>query len=296
MVVARVVARLGEDARRQPLLNPLVDPEGFAEALRSAMGQTWVAIVDGRLVGHLYGARLESPEYGRGAWIGPDGVSFDSPDVLAELYSTAGAAWIEDGALEHYAWVFDDLADVGPWYELGFARMHQRGVLALAAPRRHQLPRGYSLRRGGRPDLAIAVDLDHVLDQAQQRGPSFALFVDHSSRAEELAETLEDNEVHYYVVEHDGQGIAQCLTFPLEARRGSFDHSVHLSAVAVRPEHQGQGVATALVDHALNDALAAGFRYVETNWRVTNQRAARFWRNYGFSPTYVRLHRAIGSG
>jgi hypothetical protein len=35
---------------------------------------------------------------------------------------------------------------------------------------------------------------------------------------------------------------------------------------------------------------------VETNWRVTNRRAANFWLRYGFRPTYVRLHRTIGSG
>ncbi len=295
-VAARVAQRLGDDARRNPLLNPIFDGAHFAGALRHAMGQTWVAEEAGSVVGHLYGARLESPEYGRGAWIGPDGVSFDDPEVLAELYSVAGAAWIDDGALEHYAWVFDDPDDVAPWYELGFARMHVRGVLALDEPRRHELSEGYVLRRGGPADLALATELDGVLDEAQQRGPSFALFVDHASRPDELRETLEDDEVRYYVVEQQDRGVAQCLTFPLEARRGSFDHTLHLSAVAVRPEHQGRGVATALVDHALNDAMAAGFRYVETNWRVTNHRAANFWRDYGFRPTYVRLHRAIGSG
>jgi hypothetical protein len=29
---------------------------------------------------------------------------------------------------------------------------------------------------------------------------------------------------------------------------------------------------------------------------VTNHRAASFWLRYGFRPTYVRLHRTIGSG
>ncbi len=51
-----------------------------------------------------------------------------------------------------------------------------------------------------------------------------------------------------------------------------------------------------MVDAALRDALNAGFEFVETNWRVTNRRARNFWLDYGFAPTYVRLHRTIGLG
>jgi ribosomal protein S18 acetylase RimI-like enzyme len=247
-------------------------------------------------VGHLFGALLESTEYGRGAWIGPDGVSFEEADQLAALYATAATAWIAKGALEHYAWVFDDPSDTTPWYELGFARMHVRGVLALSEERPHQLPSGYSVRRGGPDDLQLALEIDEVLDEAQRQGPSSSISFEHASRAEELLEALEDDEVHYYVVEHSGVGVAQCLTFPLEARRGSFGHTLHVSAVAVVPEHEHRGVARGLIDHALNDAFAAGFRYVETNWRVTNQRASTFWVRYGFRPTYVRLHRTIEAG
>jgi GNAT superfamily N-acetyltransferase len=295
-VVARVQERLANDARRNSLLSPAFSAEHFRYALRHASNQTWVADEGGEVIGHLYGALLESAEYGHGAWIGPDGVSFDSDDVLASLYAEAGSNWIGNGALEHYAWVFDQTKDTAPWYELGFARMHVRGVLALGERRLHQLAPGYQLRRGGTDDLSLAIELDQVLDDAQREGPSFSLFLEHASRPEELLEALEDDEVHHYVVEHLGQGVAQCLTFPLEARRGSFDATLHVSAVAVRPEHEHRGVARALINHALNDALEAGFTHVETNWRVTNRRAASFWLRYGFRPTYVRLHRTIGSG
>jgi len=295
-VVARVRDRLSDDARRNPLLSAEFSDEHFSRALTDAADQTWVADDGGRIVGHLYGALLMSVEYGHGVWIGPDGVSFEDPDVLAELYATAGASWIASGALEHYAWVFDDAADSTHWHELGFARMHVRGVVALTEPRRHQLPPGYSLRRGGPDDLELALAIDETLDEAQRRGPSFSIVYEHQSRRDEMLEALEDDEVHHYVVEHAGEGVAQCLTFPLEPRRGSFEHTLHVSAVAVRPEHEHRGVAHALIDHALNDARASGFRYAETNWRVTNRRASAFWVRYGFRPTYVRLHRTIGAG
>jgi ribosomal protein S18 acetylase RimI-like enzyme len=295
-VVARVKERLSDDARRNPLLNADFSNKHFARALNDAMDQTWVLEEDDSVVGHLYGALLDNVEYGNGVWIGPDGVSFDDVDQLADLYATAGANWIERGALEHYVWVFDDPEDTAPWYELGFARMHVRGVLSLSEKRTHRLPPGYSLRRGGPDDVKAALVIDATLDEAQRRGPSFSISFEHASRADEMLEALGDNEVHYYVVECAGVGVAQCLTFPLEARRGSFDDTLHVSAVAVMPGHEHRGVGRALIDHALNNALAAGFGHVETNWRVTNRRANNFWVRYGFRPTYVRLHRTIGSG
>jgi ribosomal protein S18 acetylase RimI-like enzyme len=295
-VVAIVGRRLALDAARNPLVNAAFSDENFAIALGSVRERAWVAVEHGRVVGHLVGALLNSPEYGRGAWWGPDGISFDSLDTLAALYSAAGAAWIAADALEHYGWVFDDRGDVDPWYELGFARMHERGVLALGERTGHDPPSGYRLRRGGPADLDLAVELDEELDRAQREGPSFAILAEHTSRREDLLEILEDEEVHHYVVEHDGRGVAQCLSFPLDERRGSHPRSVHLSAVTVARGHEQRGVATALVDAALLDAASGGFTHAETNWRVTNRRAAHFWRRYGFIPTYVRLHRTIGAG
>ena len=205
-VVARVHARLARDARRNELLNPNLAERDFTRALRDAIDQTWVADEAGRVVGHLYGAVLESPEYGRGVWVGPDGVSFDDADTLAALYAEGGAAWIEQGALEHYAWVFDDAEDTKPWFELGFARMHERGVLALGERRTRQPPPGYLIRRGDASDLDLALELDEVLDTAQQPWPEFLDCPSRLTTRGPPRSALRRSEVHYYVVECAGSG------------------------------------------------------------------------------------------
>jgi ribosomal protein S18 acetylase RimI-like enzyme len=295
-VVARISDRLALDAQVQPLVNPVTDVQVLANSLRELTDQTWVAEQQGVIVGHLFGAMLESEPYGSGVWVGPDGASFDNTDILGDLYSAAGATWIERGALEHYVWTIDGVASTQPWYEMGFARMHMRGVLRLDVERNHELPVGYSLRRGDLDDLEIAVALDDELDNVQRVGPSFSIGVDHTSKRDDLLETLEDPEVHHYIVEFNGHPVAQCITFPLPARRGSFDRTLHLSAVTVDAEHRQLGVGTAMIDGALRNARDADFEFVETNWRVTNRRARNFWLGYGFEPTYVRLHRTIGLG
>lgn len=290
-----ITQRLRDDERRNRYVNGEVDRELLVGALSSAKASTWVVERAGVVVGHLQAALLESDVYGHGAWVGPDGVSHDDTDALAALYASAGRAWIDAGAREHYVWVLDRPERTEPWMSLGFARMHQRGVRALDGQPVRALPAGYTTRLGTIDDLDAAVELGAVIDRAQAAGPSFSIEVGGDERTE-LDETLSDPEVRYFLAEMHGQPVGQCITFPLPARRGSFDHTVHLSAVAVREDHQSRGVATALVDAALERARRYGFRYVETNWRVTNREAAHYWTNYGFEPTYVRLHRTIGSG
>ena len=102
--------------------------------------------------------------------------------------------------------------------------------------------------------------------------------------------------MHHYIVDFDGQPVAQCATFPLPDRVGSFDGTLHLSAVTVREDHRSRGVGRAMVISALLDGRNDGFHFIETNWRITNRSAATYWQNFGFVPTYLRLHRAIGAG
>ena len=294
-VVERVERVLADDAARNPLVAPTFDRGLLARALGDAAAAVWVAHDGRRVRGHLYGAVLDEPGAGRGAWVGPDGVSADDVDTLAALYAVAGQAWIDSGAREHYVWVLDDPARRDAWCELGFARAHQRGVRALDDLSVAALPEGYVIRRASIDDLESALSLSAEIDRAQARGPSFALGLDTSADREDLAETLTDPDVGYHLVEVAGEPVAQCLTFALPARRGSFPATVHLSAVAVREAHRGRGVATALVSHALDEARRDGFTHAETNWRVTNRDAARYWRGVGFRATYVRLHRTIGA-
>jgi GNAT superfamily N-acetyltransferase len=288
-VAVRVGDRLAHDARRNPLVNPYFSPDAFVAALANASDQTWVDDDHGHIVGHLFGAVLDNLEHGRAAWVGPDGVSFDGDNILATLYGEAGPIWRRRGATDHFAWVFDADDDTRPWLALGFLAADRRGVMALSNHRDRGFPPGYAVRRGGISDLALAVALDRLIDEAQ--GSTLTPPPSDLEVATGWRELLDDNEVHHYVVEFEDEGVAQCVTYPLEPRRGSFDHTIHLSAVAVRRDHEHRGVAQAMVATALENARRAGFHYAEANWSVTNQRAEHFWTRFGFERTYVRLRR-----
>jgi ribosomal protein S18 acetylase RimI-like enzyme len=225
----------------------------------------------------------------------PDGVSYDSDRALEMLYVAQADRWLAEGYDRHYVWLPLERG-VEPWLEMGFSFMHQRGTRTLRDLVSRELPDGYLLRRGTIADLAIALELDDHLRLAQEEGPSYAFGLANTGQRDDWIETLEDPEVDYVIVEANGEPVAQCATFEVPERLGSFARSVHLSAVSVVEAHRQKGVARAMVDQLLIEARQAGYEYVETNWRVTNRRAARYWMNYGFTPTYVRLHRHVGVG
>jgi GNAT superfamily N-acetyltransferase len=293
-VVSRIVQQITDDATSKQLINPDFSRDHLRDALASSRALTWVAFRENQLVGHIYGALLENETYGPSVWIGPDGVSYDGIQTLDALYSVAGQDWINEGAREHYVWTLDDPRATGAWLELGFAKMHRRGVMRLREGV-HVLDDRYRLRHGTIDDLDLAIYLDDELEHAQTEGPSFSIGLSKASQRDEWIETLSDPDTQHFVVDFNGSGVGQCVTFPLPEQRSSFDATIHLSAVVVLAPHRERGVARAMVDTALNDARGRGFRYAATNWRVTNRRAAHFWTNYGFEPTYVRLHRTISS-
>lgn len=295
-VVARLMAYQAAVGERHALINGWVDDIAMADSLAASARDTLVARHDGVVVGHLRGTVLASSVYGESVWINPEGVSYDNPEILSALYAAAATRWLGAGATRHYVWVPRDDDAIGPWRHLGFAYMHQRGAKYLEDPARVEWPEGYAIRRGSIDDLEVALELDDVLRLAQEEGPSFALGLADTGQRDEWIETLEDPTVTHYLVEHDGHAVAQCATFALPERVGTFDNTVHLSAVSVRPEHRARGVGRAMVTHALETVRREGFAIAETNWRVTNHRAGRYWRSFGFEETYLRLHRHVGVG
>ncbi len=288
-VVARVVTHQRELHERHALIASDVDGVALGEQLYEQREHVAVASTNDHVTGHLRGTILGHDD--ASVWIGPDSVSYDDARTLESLYQVQAERWVARGATRHYVWVARD--EIEPWLTLGFALAHQRGVLSLATHEASSMIEGYTIRRGALGDLDTAVHLDHILDDAQRASPSF-LSPTGDARTQ-WRESLEDPDAHHFIVERDGVAVAQCLYFGLDQRVGSFERTAHLSAVSVQREHRRLGVARAMVDHALAHAANEGFTHVETNWRVTNRRAARYWESYGFCATYTRLFRVIGS-
>ncbi len=283
-IASRVASRLRYEAEQNPLINPLFDADAFESALFGAQAGTWVCD-EGSLTGHIYGAVLQGSSEQSGVWIGPDGVSFDSPSYLKELYEVAKTEWKSRGAREVFVWVLNIEPSLQPWRDLGFEVVHEHGVLKLDALSSRPLPNEYVVRLGGPQDISTALALDDLLEQHQGGDVETS----RASREEDLIETIEDPDTSYFIVGNDGDPVAHCVSFPLPTRRSSHDDTAHLSDVVVLDGHRRRGIATALIDEVLRAAHQEGARFAEVNWRSTNVQARSFWLDYGFTSTYVRL-------
>jgi ribosomal-protein-alanine N-acetyltransferase len=63
---------------------------------------------------------------------------------------------------------------------------------------------------------------------------------------------------------------------------------VHIANIAVAPELRNQGIGTELMKRALEFAQHQGADNVYLEVRVSNTGAQRFYRRFGFVPTYLR--------
>ncbi len=63
---------------------------------------------------------------------------------------------------------------------------------------------------------------------------------------------------------------------------------VHIANIAVAAEWRNQGIGTTLMQEALNFAHRQQAESVFLEVRVSNTGAQRFYRRFGFVPTYVR--------
>jgi GNAT superfamily N-acetyltransferase len=160
------------------------------------------------------------------------------------------------------------------------------------------LPAGTTIRRGGPDDVEkAAIPLNGLIMELQGRSPSFmpVPFTAEEERAD-WAETFDDPDTVYFVVEREGHVLGHSLLYPPDADFGTPQDAVYLASTATVQEVRGSGFGLALTAHVLTWAAEAGYGSVVTNWRVTNLLASRFWPARGFRPTFVRLYRAIGAG
>ena len=163
-----LAARHVRDRIALPLL-----PQRFEEirkalaAVREVWHRPWTsgmaAMSAGRMVAYLIGeARFETLR-GRHIWIHLPGHA-RAEDVVAEvygdLYASAGPAWLDLGAFDHYVQMpAADSDGLDAWYGLSFGREQAHGLRSLAEPlpEAREMP-GIVVRRAVETDRDLLVE------------------------------------------------------------------------------------------------------------------------------------------
>ena len=188
----------------------------------------------------------------------------------------------------HFAVVKPTPEALDPWYRLGFAQMHAYGVQASGGER--ESVQGITVRHGGLDDLESAIRIDSLIYEAQAASPSYSSYeVDPDEHRATWIETLESDDVAYFVAERSGRAVGHATVYP----DVEDEEAMHLASTAVLPDERGTGVGRVLTSWALAHAAEQGFARLRTNWRVTNLAASRYWPARGFELSHIRLVRRV---
>ena len=274
----------------EPLLADSDPRAALVAAWRRDDSSGVVALSGGGVAGYLLGRTAENALWGRHVFVDRAGHAAAEPEVVRDLFAAAAEHWWDDGARRFLAAVPSTATALEPWLRLGFAQMHQDAIRETGGEA--SAPAGLTIRRGGPDDVGLALRIDRKIGATQERSPSFAPDVPHSSY--DWAETLGDADVAYFVAERGGEPVGHSTLYRAAADFGTPADAVYLASTATLPDARGAGAGLALSAHVLAWAREAGYGSISTNWRVTNLLASRFWPARGFRPTYTRLHRAPG--
>ena len=128
----------------------------------------------------------------------------------------------------------------------------------------------WSIRLAERRDVGGLL----VIEQAQ--------FPEPWTRAMLLDELANTQTRRYTVAVEDGE-IVGCLGLMYV-----LADEMHVNTLGVRPDHEGRGIASSLLDEAWADARARGVQRATLEVAVSNTRAQQLYFRYGFAPVGVR--------
>lgn len=248
---------------------------------------------DGAVVGYLFGEVQETELRGRHCWVARDGLGVapgEPPELYRDLYAAAGAAWMEEGATDHYVLASADNDVREAWLGLSFAIQQVHAARPVGAePVPGQAPGDVSVRRGGPDDVEAALDLQDLIFRHLQEPPCWAggIPATPGQARESWTEVLADPRAAWFLAERGGEAVGHLLMDHVD------DAVVELAVAATRPEARGEGVGVVLTGHGLRWAAERGYRTCVTDWRAANLVSSRFWPRRGFVPTHLRMVRYV---
>jgi len=279
---------------RLPLLpSRYEDAATILPLLRSLTGETAgvVAIRGGRLVGFLWGFVLESflgrrsvysPEWANGAELE------ESRRVYEEMYARLSARWVADGCLLHAVTMLEhDRAGIEGWQWLGFGLAAVDGVRELKAL--EGLAAVVEIRQARVEDVAEVAAFGEALERHLAAAPTFW-----PHEPQDYEAWLRDP-AHALWLAYEGGEAVECLG--LEPGHTVCDvvqdeQTITVASTFTREVARGRGIATALLNRALEWAQAAGYVRCATDFEAMNVVAARFWMRW-FQPVCYSLIRWI---
>jgi GNAT superfamily N-acetyltransferase len=282
--------------------------------LRDLAGQApgVVAMRDGRLAGFLLGIVL--PDFrGKRSVYSPEWANAvdgeDGGETYREMYAHLSACWVADGCFLHVITLLaHDREAIDAWYWLGF------GLTTVDAIRDLTPVQGSTadvvIRRAGLEDIAQAMALSQALEQHLVAAPIFVI-EEHvpplspptlrpcSGQAlggmKGGEQWLANSANALWLAYRDGEVVA-CMGLEPSNPTACYiirdEKTTSITSAFTRESERNKGIATALLNHSLGWARAAGYERCAVDFESQNIPAVRFWLRH-FQPVCYSLIRHV---
>lgn len=253
------------------------------------------AIKDGQLIGFLTGWQMPSfrgkrsvysPEWANGADME------DSQHIYEEMYSHLADAWVAENYVAHYISLFsNDVNALRAWHWMGF------GMISVDATSGLDSIPGYDvdvqIRRAELQDLEQVIELQEALWHYMKGTPIFLLTEKRDRSYYE--EWLQNPEKVIWLAYWNDEPVAFMRLGPADDDVCTIiydEKTTSIYAALTKGKARGEGIATALLNHALKSARASGYERCAVPFEPMNLLGTRFWLKY-FKPVCFSALRYI---
>jgi GNAT superfamily N-acetyltransferase len=252
------------------------------------------AINKGKLVGFLTGWQMPSFR-GKRSTYSPEWAnattSANSQQIYKEMYSYLADIWVTEHYVDHYISLFsNNVQALRVWYWMNFGMISVDAIRGLdAIPCQNNI----YIRRAGAKDLERVMELHEAL-QRYMKGPPIYLLTDTRNRIY-YAEWLQDPEKAVWLAYWHNEPAAFMRMGPADDDVCTIiydEKTTSIYAAYTIQKARSAGIATALLNHALQAALTKGYERCAVSFEPMNLLGTRFWLKY-FRPVCFSVVRHI---
>jgi GNAT superfamily N-acetyltransferase len=268
-----------------PLLQKILSASGIGVSL--LRGKRLVGFLTGWQMPSFRGNRSTySPEWANAADLENSG------RIYEEMYSHLAAIWVADKYIAHYISLFpNDVDALRAWHWMGF------GMISVDALRGVDSIQDYDvnvhIRRAELQDIQQVMELHEALWRYEKGTPIFLLTPKRDRSYYE--EWLQNPNKVVWLAYWKDEPVALMRLGPADDDVCTiiFDEkTTSIYAAFAKEEIRRNGIATALLDHALKFAQASGYEQCAVSFEPMNLIGTRFWLRY-FKPVCFSIFRHI---
>lgn len=268
-----------------PLLQRILNASGVGVAI--FRGDRLVGFLTGWQMPSFRGKRsIYSPEWANAADLD------DSQRIYEEMYSHLAAVWVADKYVAHYISLFpNDVDALRAWHWMGF------GMISVDAIRGLDSIQGYDvdvhIRRAELQDLEQVMELHEALRQYMEGTPVFLLTEKRDRSYYE--ECLRNPDKVVWLAYWNDEPVAFMRLGPADDDVCTIiydEKTTSIYAAFTKEKVRREGIATALLNHALKAARASGYERCAVPFEPMNLLGTRVWLRY-FKPVCYSVCRHI---